>query len=56
MPAALVEVGFLSNPEEANRLLARDTQDQIAAALADAIGEFIRSPTPAPTSAAAPSP
>ncbi|MFI5143467.1 MAG: N-acetylmuramoyl-L-alanine amidase [Thermoanaerobaculales bacterium] len=56
MPAALVEVGFLSNPEEANRLLGRDAQDQIAAALADAIGEFIRSPTPAPTSSAAPSP
>jgi len=56
MPAALVEVGFLSNPEEAARLLAADTQDQIAAALADAIAAFIRNPTPAPSPAAAPSP
>ncbi|HUK13474.1 MAG TPA: N-acetylmuramoyl-L-alanine amidase [Thermoanaerobaculaceae bacterium] len=56
MPAALVEVGFLSNPEEANRLLALDTQDQIATALAEAIAEFIRTPTPSPTQAATPSP
>ena len=56
MPAALVEVGFLSNPDEAGRLLARDTQDQIAAALAGAISDFIRNPTPEPTAAVTPSP
>jgi N-acetylmuramoyl-L-alanine amidase len=49
MPAALVEVGFLSNAEEASRLLGRDVQEEIAAALAEAILEYLRSPTPAPT-------
>jgi N-acetylmuramoyl-L-alanine amidase len=49
MPAALVEVGFLSNPDEANRLLARDTQEAIAGALAEGIAEFIRTPTPVPS-------
>ncbi len=50
MPASLVEVGFLSNSEEATRLVSRETQEQLAAALADAIMEFIRTPeaTPAP--------
>jgi N-acetylmuramoyl-L-alanine amidase len=56
MPASLVEVGFLSNPEEATRLVSRETQDQLAAALADAIVEFIRTPeaTPTPVPAATP--
>jgi N-acetylmuramoyl-L-alanine amidase len=56
MPAALVEVGFLSNAQEAGRLLARDTQDEIAAALAEAIVDYLRSPTPVPAPTAAPTP
>jgi N-acetylmuramoyl-L-alanine amidase len=44
MPAALVEVGFLSNPEEAVRLSTREGQDQVARALADAIAAFVHSP------------
>jgi N-acetylmuramoyl-L-alanine amidase len=51
MPAALVEVGFLSNPEEGARLVVRDTQELIARALAEAIIAYLRNPTPtaAPT-------
>jgi N-acetylmuramoyl-L-alanine amidase len=58
MPSALVEVGFLSNAGEATRLAAHDVQDQIAAALSDAIVEFLRAPAPeaAPTPAAEPTP
>lgn len=56
MPAALVEVGFLSNSQEAGRLLARDTQDEIAAALAEAIVDYLHAPTPVPAPTAAPAP
>lgn len=51
MPAALVEIGFLSNPDEAQRLLTPDFQAEIASALTQAITTFVRSPqaTPAPT-------
>jgi N-acetylmuramoyl-L-alanine amidase len=58
MPAALVEVGFLSNAEEAARLAAHDVQDQIATALAEAIIDFLRAPAPeaAPTAAVTPTP
>jgi N-acetylmuramoyl-L-alanine amidase len=56
MPSTLVEVGFLSNAQEAGRLLARDTQEEIAAALAEAITEYLRSPTPAPAPTAASAP
>ncbi len=56
MPSTLVEVGFLSNAQEAGRLLARDTQEEIAAALADAIAEYLHSPTPAPAPTAASQP
>ena len=52
MPAALVEVGFLSNPEEAARLALPDTQQQIAAALADAIVAYLHEPTPTPATPA----
>jgi N-acetylmuramoyl-L-alanine amidase len=49
MPAALVEVGFLSHPEEAQRLLQPAFQGEIAAALAEGIADFLRSaPTPSP--------
>jgi N-acetylmuramoyl-L-alanine amidase len=56
MPSTLVEVGFLSNAQEAGRLLARDTQEEIAAALAEAIAEYLHSPTPAPAPTASPTP
>jgi N-acetylmuramoyl-L-alanine amidase len=56
MPAALVEVGFLSNPNEAARLLSPDTQGQIAGALADAVVSFLRSPTPVPEATVTPTP
>ena len=58
MPASLVEVGFLSNADEAARLAAHDVQDQIATALAEAIVDFLRAPEPetAPTPTVAPTP
>jgi len=43
MPAALVEVGFLSNPDEARRLADPTYQDQLARALAAGIAGFLRS-------------
>lgn len=46
MPSALVELGFISNPEEAARLEAADTQEQLASVLAEAIAEFVRTPSP----------
>ena len=39
MPAALVEIGFITNPAESARMGQRDRQDAIARALAAAIGE-----------------
>ena len=56
MPAALVEVGFLSNAGEATRLLAPDTQRQIAAALAEAVVSYLRAPTPVPDATVTPTP
>jgi N-acetylmuramoyl-L-alanine amidase len=41
MPAILVEVGFLSNPSEANRLTQPDSQQQIAESLAAGIEDFL---------------
>ncbi|BDG04891.1 N-acetylmuramoyl-L-alanine amidase family protein [Anaeromyxobacter oryzae] len=40
MPAVLVEVGFISNEGEAERLRAKDYQEKVAAALADGIAVF----------------
>ncbi|HUP66239.1 MAG TPA: N-acetylmuramoyl-L-alanine amidase [Thermoanaerobaculia bacterium] len=40
MPAALVEVGFISNPEEESKLASAEYQDVIARALARAITKF----------------
>ena len=40
MPAALVEVGFISNPTEEARLRSSEYQDQIAAALTEAIARY----------------
>ena len=41
MPAILVEVGFLSNPSEAERLTQPDSQQEIAEALAAGIEDFL---------------
>ncbi len=41
MPAILVEVGFLTNPEESARLADPSYQDQIARAVADGIVDFL---------------
>jgi len=46
MPSALVELGFVSNPEEAVRLQDTAVQDQLASVLAEAIAEFVRTPSP----------
>ena len=40
MPAILVEIGFVTNPRERDRLLSPEYQEQIASALASAIIEF----------------
>ena len=40
MPAALVEIGYLSNPEQENQLTTGAYQDQIAQALLDALIRF----------------
>jgi len=42
MPAILVEVGFLSNPTEAERLTNPDSQQALADAIADGIEDFLR--------------
>ena len=42
MPAVLVEVGFLSNPDEEKRLATDEYQEQIAGALAAAIVRFAK--------------
>lgn len=52
MPSALVELGFVSNPDEAAHLQDAGVQDQLASVLAEAIAEFVRTPnsdvTPTP--------
>ncbi len=49
MPAALVEIGFLSHPEEGQLVSQPDTQRRIADALAAGILAFLRNaPPPAP--------
>lgn len=40
MPAVLVEIGFVTNPRERDRLQSPEYQAQIASALADAVIEF----------------
>lgn len=42
MPAALVEIGFVSNPSEARALAGAEQRERIARALADAVLEFGR--------------
>ncbi len=40
MPAALVEIGYLSNPEQEQQLLSAAYQDKIAESLLDALIKF----------------
>ena len=40
MPASLVEIGFLTNPDEAKGLKKEGRRNAIAAALADAVIDF----------------
>jgi N-acetylmuramoyl-L-alanine amidase len=42
MPSSLVEIGFVTNGEEARRLRSSSVRDEIAAALAEAVLEFGR--------------
>jgi N-acetylmuramoyl-L-alanine amidase len=42
MPAILVEVGFLSNPEEEKKLDQPDHQQELAEAIADGVLDFVR--------------
>ena len=42
MPAILVEVGFLSHPQEVERLAQPDYQQQLAEALASGVEDFVR--------------
>ena len=56
MPAVLVEIGYLSNPEQEQALASARYQDQIAQALFDAIVQFraqrrARRPSPPPVAA-----
>lgn len=46
MPAVLVELGFISNPEEATRLQSPKVQEELAGVLAEAIADFVRTPSP----------
>jgi N-acetylmuramoyl-L-alanine amidase len=41
MPAILVEVGFLSNPTEAERLTQPESQQQLAEAVAAGVEDFL---------------
>jgi N-acetylmuramoyl-L-alanine amidase len=38
----IVECGFLTNPEEAGKLLQDDYQEKVAAAVADGVEEYIK--------------
>jgi N-acetylmuramoyl-L-alanine amidase len=42
MPSSLVEIGFITNPDEARRLARDSERDAIAARLADAVEAFGR--------------
>lgn len=46
VPAALVEVGFLSNPKEAALIRTPDYQDRLARALVEGTAAFLNAPTP----------
>jgi N-acetylmuramoyl-L-alanine amidase len=44
MPAALVEVAFLSNPQDADLLRSPDFRQRVAVAIADGVGDFAAAP------------
>ena len=61
MPAVLVEVGFISHPEEEKQLRSATFQESVADAIAKAVGEFFArrrtgAPADAPTPGTTPSP
>jgi N-acetylmuramoyl-L-alanine amidase len=61
MPAVLVEVGFISHPEEEKQLRSPAFQESVADAIAKAVGDFFArrqtaAPVTGPTPAATPSP
>jgi len=61
MPAVLVEVGFISHPEEEKQLRSATFQESVAEAIAKAVGEFFAkhpgaAPASGPTPGATPSP
>jgi len=56
MPAILVEVGFLSHPEESSFLCSSSGQEEIASMLADAISGYFEKTPQFATIAAAPTP
>jgi N-acetylmuramoyl-L-alanine amidase len=51
MPAVLVEVGFISHPEEEKQLRSAAFQESVAVAIAKAVGEFFSRRQPATTPA-----
>jgi N-acetylmuramoyl-L-alanine amidase len=61
MPAVLVEIGFISHPEEEKQLRSAAFQESVAGAIAKAVGDFFARRQPAapvvgPTPASTPSP
>ncbi len=60
MPAVLVEVGFISHPEEEKQLRSATFQESVADAIAKAVGEFFarrqQPPAAGPTPATTPAP
>jgi N-acetylmuramoyl-L-alanine amidase len=55
MPAVLVEVGFISHPEEERQLRSAAFQESVAGAIAKAVGDFFaRRQTPAPVTGPTP--
>ena len=61
MPAVLVEVGFISHPDEEKQLRSAAFQESVAGAIAKAVGDFFArrqppAPVAGPTPAATPSP
>jgi N-acetylmuramoyl-L-alanine amidase len=45
VPSVLVEIGYLTNPNDAVRLQTESYRAQVAQAIADAATRFVRAPT-----------
>jgi N-acetylmuramoyl-L-alanine amidase len=41
MPAALIEMGYLTNPQEENEMLTEDFQNRMASSILDGIKEAL---------------